>query len=216
MTFSVLLSYREDSEERRRNYEYVVSRWEDLGVEVITGRMNESGPFQMAKMLNRAFLASTGDNVVIYGVDHLPPDAQFLRGVEYHLHAHPWMPLYGKTLELDPGPSVGVRTGLVRPSTELSGALIGQCTGVIAVTREAWKAIGGADERFVGWGYEDTAYRLSLTKIYGNPWRQPTTTLIGLYHPPQPRQGSNNKALFEEYENAPDIREYLDTRGSFL
>lgn len=217
MTFSVLLPYREDSHERKQNYEYVVDRWNRLGVEVITSRMRSEGPFQLPKLLNRAFKASSGDNILMYGVDHLPPDAEFLRGVEYHLKCHPWMPLYGKTLELEALPSSLIRVGGLKPSTDLSGLLIGQCTGVLAMTRAAFKATGGSDERFSGWGWEDAALRLTLERIFKNVWREPSTTLIGLWHPQQPRDMTRtNESLFREYESAPDIHEYLAQRGSFL
>lgn len=39
--------------------------------------------------------------------------------------------------------------------------------GVIVTTPEAWWAVGGQDERFQGWGYEDAAWRLAADTLTG-------------------------------------------------
>ena len=42
----------------------------------------------------------------------------------------------------------------------------------LVVHREAYEAVGGHDERFLGWGSEDQAFALALTVLVGQPLRQ--------------------------------------------
>lgn len=41
------------------------------------------------------------------------------------------------------------------------------CSGVNIIPKEVWEKIGGFDESFVGWGYEDNAYLLKYYNEYG-------------------------------------------------
>ncbi len=51
----------------------------------------------------------------------------------------------------------------------------------IAIPRAIWDDMGGFDERFVGWGYEDMAFKSLVTSLY--PWDLVKGDVYHLWHP---------------------------------
>jgi hypothetical protein len=56
------------------------------------------------------------------------------------------------------------------------------CSCCIAVPRELWDQIGGFDEEYVGWGYEDSAFG-ALAIHHGGPIHFEPSELFHLWHP---------------------------------
>jgi glycosyltransferase involved in cell wall biosynthesis len=81
------------------------------------------------------------------------------------------------------------------------------CSGVNVFKPSTWWAIGGNDEKFKQWGYEDTAMRLAHEVILGQSYIRHNGVAYNLGHDPQPRVGTNfdnNRILFGEYEKTKD------------
>ncbi|MDP3066238.1 MAG: galactosyltransferase-related protein, partial [Methanobacteriaceae archaeon] len=58
-----------------------------------------------------------------------------------------------------------------------------QCAGGMQIiTKELFNKIGGYDERFIGWGYEDTAFCFKVRKELGNYPILEDTVGFHLYH----------------------------------
>lgn len=74
-------------------------------------------------------------------------------------------------------------------------------SGVVVVHRATWEALGGYDERFSGWGFEDTAF-LWMAEDIGPGWGRLAGPLWHLWHPPTTAWRSADKALFERYKAA--------------
>jgi hypothetical protein len=55
-----------------------------------------------------------------------------------------------------------------------------------AVPRKVWDALGGFDERFVGWGGEDTAFAAAVQGLHG--WERIEGTSWNLWHEPSGRK----------------------------
>lgn len=55
--------------------------------------------------------------------------------------------------------------------------------GAYVTTPRAWWAIGGMDERFTGWGYEDTALAIAHRTIHGRPMPRHDGVVLHLWHP---------------------------------
>lgn len=75
-------------------------------------------------------------------------------------------------------------------------------SGVIVFPREAWEAVGGYDERFAGWGFEDTAMLWAIEDV-ALGWTRLPGPLWHLWHPEQAATWRpEDKALFERYKMA--------------
>jgi hypothetical protein len=55
--------------------------------------------------------------------------------------------------------------------------------GVVILSRAAFDEVGGMDERFTEWGWEDQAFGRALGTLVG-PYRRLTSVLHHLWHPP--------------------------------
>lgn len=76
------------------------------------------------------------------------------------------------------------------------------CWGTVVCTPKAWWDIGGMDEKFMQWGYEDTAMQIAHTIIKGTQFVKHQGIAFALGHAPQARntpEFKNNRQLYEEY-----------------
>lgn len=85
------------------------------------------------------------------------------------------------------------------------------CSGTNVITPKGWWKIGGADEKFMGWGYEDTALQVAHEVINGKNFISHEGVVFALGHAPQARdlKYSSNKELFEYYLDITDPSEML-------
>lgn len=80
-------------------------------------------------------------------------------------------------------------------------------SGCLIMPRIAFEAVGGYDERFVGWGGEDNAFQLALDVMVGQHSRIPGGRIAHLWHPrgdagfSQPNWPKNEQ-LLGRYRNA--------------
>lgn len=102
-----------------------------------------------------------------------------------------------------------------RITTSASGRV---ACGVLVLSREAWLATGGYDERFVGWGYEDNAFHCQLQVLGGSGLYMPGQ-VRHLWHPAshettfgQPMIEANRR-LFRRYQSARTERGMRDLIG---
>lgn len=98
--------------------------------------------------------------------------------------------------------------------------------GLLIVTREAWDAIGGYDETFIGWGYEDSDFNLRLLRYaceeLGNPkgWDRLPGRAYHLWHPrgssvketaPRPESKARYRQMLKDFE--PYIKAWASDKG---
>lgn len=73
------------------------------------------------------------------------------------------------------------------------------CAGINIVPKSVWDIIGGFDENFVGWGYEDMAYLTSYIKHFNNIYRFEEGIAISLFHEKEWKMNSkDNENYFKE------------------
>lgn len=56
----------------------------------------------------------------------------------------------------------------------------------VGVRRDMWDAVGGMDERFVGWGFEDTGFMIAVETLTQVAYRKERADCFHLWHPLQP------------------------------
>jgi hypothetical protein len=81
----------------------------------------------------------------------------------------------------------------------------GACSGVYVTTPRTWAAHGGQDERFRGWGFEDSAWFAAHTTLLGAEPRRHDGNVFALVHEVQQRDGEHydeNAALMQRYSEA--------------
>jgi hypothetical protein len=88
----------------------------------------------------------------------------------------------------------------------------GACSGVYVTTPATWRAHGGQDERFRGWGFEDAAWFLAHSTILGSPPVRSEGRVYALHHAAEVREGPQfeaNAALMEQYRAASSSAEAM-------
>ena len=228
----VLMPYRPNSHFRTRIKTVNTRLWAavDFPVRVIVGHHGNEftrEPFNLSVAANRAFRESSADIVMLHGVDHLPPDPTRLAWIVEGLQHNPWMSVYAATHALTQLSTERVLMHVEAGYTDVPadilevGARAPFCTGIMAFRRDSWEQLAGMDERFYGWGCEDTALRLAADTLFGRP---PIAygALTTMWHSRAPRDRFRaNAGLLGEYQaaakaGAPGMRDFLADRGSFL
>lgn len=208
---SVLIPFRGYGAWRDRVWAHCRKLWAVLDVELVVGTDDGVGPFKIAQAFNDAASRATGDVFILYGADHIP-DWERITWAAKQLETHEWCALYANTSGYGEASTNAIFAGAM-PSAVPQGATAPFCTAIIGIRREAWIPY---DERFTGWGCEDSAWRLMLETIYGlSP--DPTGTLMCLYHEGASRDHfTANAALMGEYMAAADegrMVEYIHNIG---
>lgn len=78
--------------------------------------------------------------------------------------------------------------------------------GMLVLPRTAWDAVGGYDEAFIGWGFEDNAFRAALDRRVGPHRRVQNSYVLHLWHPRSEEENFGqphmraNQARCHEYE----------------
>jgi hypothetical protein len=71
--------------------------------------------------------------------------------------------------------------------------------GCVVMSRATFNEVGGYDERFTGWGYEDLAFNIACEARW--PSRRTGWPLVHLWHPPAEENPANGE-LYARYEAA--------------
>jgi Predicted glycosyltransferase involved in capsule biosynthesis len=131
-----------------------------------TGDQLRLNPFSVSRALNDAAAHARGDVFLMFGADHVP-DPAVVGWAREEIKRHPWVRLHDHVLYASEAATHLIVDGPFGGNLFQDAANWHRhpapCPGVLAVTRSAWLAAGGMDERFAGWGYEDTEFLSRLS-----------------------------------------------------
>lgn len=218
MSFSVLFGYYGDDGPRDRLFGWVLKWWRANFPEaqVCMGR-NFDEPFHRGRARNDAALNARRDVLVIADADTIPDAAAVAAAVQAVTDREaPWVLPYAENSYFNLSESSTQWVLGCNPATTTIPAptnpeafehQITSWAGCLVVPRVAFEAVGGYDERFTGWGYEDNAFRIALDTIVGKHQRL-AAHCCHLWHPvtaeltwDQPFI-TENRTLYRRYERA--------------
>lgn len=180
MTVVTLVPWRGGNPDREATWDIVRPELGALGWPVITG--DSDGPWARAAACNAAAAKAGEWDVALFAdADTIPePDAVFAavehvaaHGGAMRPHDHLWALTQGETRMFLRWPPQARHRFQAR-HRNLGG-------GLLVVSREAFDRIGGYDERFVGWGHEDSDINTRLLAYVG--WELGSGNAWHLWHP---------------------------------
>jgi len=192
---AVVLVPRRADPERDLIWDWVRRYWAlQVGLPIFEGWHDEDeGPFNRSAAINRAS-AEAGDwdvavvidaDVVLYhkmvtgAIDKaVRTGGPVLAYTERHQLTQQGSP---HVLASDPG-RVDLRAAPRTWRRWTRARLRGACSSANVVTRELWEAVGGFDEGFVGWGYEDIAFRVACETMSGEEMFKIPGVLFHIWH----------------------------------
>lgn len=215
MSLAVLVPWHQTPDDtgaqRARVWDFLRDRWIATGVHVIAGSdpLAAEGRFSVSRAMNNAARHAPDDVTMfaLYGADHIP-NVDVLNWAVEKLQRQPWTPLHrgiryatreSTDAALDGRDGMdGLEWGVTHPHA--------LCPGVLAIRRGAWEYVGGYDEGFSGWGFEDSALVAVLNTVFPIPEPTGLKPLCELWHPEGHRDMSTanpNRVRFEtEYQPA--------------
>lgn len=184
MDVVILVPWRGGDELREQSYRVVRPYLNSLGWPIFEG--DSDGLWSRGAALNAAAAeAGAWDVAVIADADTIPPQgldaavsAAHAAGGGIRPHDHLYRLTPSGSLRVATDGLAGLREHHILD--EYPGG------GLMVVSRIAWDAVGGFDERFVGWGHEDSAFGIQL--VVKASWDQLPGAAYHLWHPDSPKR----------------------------
>lgn len=193
----VLVPRRDGDPERDGLWDWVRRFWAlQVGLPIFEGhdgRWSDTVPFNRSAAVNRAAEAAGGwDVAVIIDGDVVLDPRLVAAAVERAVRSGGPVLGYSERDHLTPGGTREVlrldpaKVDLSRAPRQwrrwVRGRLRNSCSSCFVVTRDLWEAVGGFDEAFVGWGYEDIAFRVATETMCGVELSKIPGVLFHLWH----------------------------------
>jgi predicted glycosyltransferase involved in capsule biosynthesis len=230
MNLSVIVPFCPDGGRRDQNYYWVTRRLRALlpDAEILIP-MQEYAPFSRSATHNMAAKQATKDVLLfcdadmVFDLDLIENGLKIVRDV-------PWIaPMNQKwdfgwqasnqLLNMDAGVEI---KSLNLPTCRKWGAERCRAGAMIMITRENYFKMGGFDERFNGWGYEDNAFLLMAEATIGS-FVETDNIAYHLWHPQSinqyPQLTAQNRDLYTEYFKhfeEGDLVEWVQNTGRIL
>ncbi len=141
---------------RKRLWDHLRPWWEIMGYDLIIAAdpgFTERGVFSVAHAINNAVRLAPPevDRFFCIGADAIP-DRGAVRWAEHTLQTHPWTLVYDKSTGLDQAATEAFLRGEPVEWPPIHHEVV---PGPIAFRRDVFNRVGGFDERYCGWAYED-------------------------------------------------------------
>lgn len=192
MKLSIIVPWRNIGDPWRwQSWKWLRQRYERLlpETELVYGS-DDSEPFNRSSTRNHLVERSEGDILLIADADTVFHRDQIEVAISKILSGASWVIPYSEQRYYN---VTAEETALIWASPfestipELTDSSqwdhkITSWAGLLLVTRESFDKVGGYDERFQGWGYEDNAFRAALDHRVG-PHARVDSYALHLWHP---------------------------------
>ncbi len=205
----ILVGRREDGGHRDRLWQFCRDRWAEQLPDwrIVEGHFDDPGPFCLSVASNRAAALAGDWTVALYvGADWLVRDpAQVHAAADLAERTGQLVFAHNHTVVLSADATDRLLNGAQFEEVEQDGSQhTNTFSGALCVTRELWDAVGGFDERYRQWGFDDLGFWDACNALGGGFERVPGT-IAHLYHPQvwEEREGNPhhgiNQVLWERY-----------------
>ena len=205
---AVLVPRRSDGGWRDRVWEFTRPRWEALGWPIIEGH-HDDGPFNRSAAVNAAADADWSVAVII-DADVVVDVWQVQAAVDC---ARTGVPAIAYTRRTHMGRRTTERVLAGWPGDWSTGRefVMGleAVSSANVIARATWDAIGGFDESFVGWGWEDNAFIAATETMSGRNTERIPGMCWHFWHPRKTERTNRrdplqaaNESRFRRYEAA--------------
>jgi hypothetical protein len=215
----VLVPRRPDHGQRDRLWDFVRPHWANLAP-VFEGH-HLDGPFNRSAAINAASRAAGDWEVaIIIDSDVIVAARQVAQAVSDTLRKGTPLLAYTQRTHIGEETTEKILAGeKVRWEQGREFVLRDSCSSANVIRRDLWDAVEGFDEGFIGWGWEDVAFKYATealagrrtSKIPGMCWHlfHPRTTEVA--NPNNPLQAANRKRheLYRQARLNPDAMRSL-------
>lgn len=186
----VVIPWRTDDGHRQKIFDWIKCRWEshypDFGV--IEGDAGGAN-FSRSKTRNVLVEQSRADIVILADADTAPVGAGLIESyidvIEndcWHV-AYPEGHYYNLTREFTQTVLQNPPEAVLLAQRDQIEHQLTSWAGMLVMRRETFLRYGGYDERFIGWGHEDVAFRLKYDNEFSKHRRPSNGAVYHLWHP---------------------------------
>lgn len=203
---SILIPWRqppgEEGEHRARVWKYLRPMWDGVAFEVVAAD-SPGERFSVAAATNEAARRATGSVFVTYGADQVPHREAISNAAMRVLDGQAWSPVFNAVGYLKQEVTERVLDGYTMlpegDEPQWFAHIEPGAPGLYAVHCGVWFDVGGMDENFTGWGYEDLAMIAKLTTLHAPDPGWPDYLLRELWHPSAVRDRTEANPSHQRY-----------------
>ncbi len=190
------------------------------GWTVVEGHHDGPGPFNRSAALNTAAsLAGDWTVAVIADADSFVPAAQLAGAVQFAAQSGLMVIAHSEWVNVEADECEALLAGGALRWRDERMVVHHGVSSMLAVPRAVWDQVGGFDERFTGWGWEDRAFARAC-KVLGDGVQRMHGTVYHLAHE-RPGAEANrttdaayraNRALWQRYRLARTVEQLRSVR----
>ena len=190
----ILVPRRADGGHRDRLWAFARERWEQFGWPIVEGH-HDDGPFNRSAAINLA-ARDAGDwhVALIIDSDVICAPGSIRAAVEIADQSDQMVVAHDERIMLNQRGTDKVLGGFLgswRDRTMVERVWLDSVSCAVAVSRRLWDLAGPFDARFVGWGREDTAFRIAC-EVETGPIVKVCGETFHLWHPTTPDANKNS------------------------
>lgn len=213
MNLSIILPISKYLNGDREDHLFFIKNWYNEcfpDAEIIISIDNSNRTlFCKSKAINDGVKLTTKDNLLIADIDMYISKFQILENLK-KIDKYGWIIPYDKLIKLDKKQTFELMHGNIFPEENKYYNLHVRAGGLQLVTKEVFNLVKGYDERFIGWGGEDTSFCASIECLYKQGYKSSGES-YHLYHARQEnialyKKNNNNRKLRNMYWEFADIK----------